>query len=308
MSIIIGGSTLSERQDDRLSFGLFGVSGSGKTLGAASFGGGDFGKVIIINVEMGPEEGGGGATVLRYASAIHKRLTQDQILLLDVATWTDMQGQFKWLRTNAAKLVADGFRVLVLDSGTEMSRLIKRALTDINPGNLRGQGAKGTQEEDSAKKNHKRELVTSLDGNVTRAVEWDDYDMIEDRYVEMHSKLKQLPFLFVTTFLEKDVFDEGNKKKWAGIGPMMIGKALPAQMPAQFDAFFHCEQRQLGEHVWLTSNDPTSLDAKSAHIAKHRFGKVDAPLKRIVEADGVALLRNIGISADTLRVTPKEAA
>lgn len=289
--VVVGGVTLDTTRNDRLSFGLYGITGSGKTLGGSSFGGGEYGKIIDINVEAGPPEGGGGATVLKYASGIFNRIQPADVLKLDVRSWADMQNQYAWLRDNADALYKQGYRVLMLDSGTAMCYCIHLALTSIDPtkikGNIDSQGR-----EDSAKKNHKRELVPNLLGDATRAFEYDDYEMVYDRYIHLHTLLKALPFTFVTTFLEKEMYDEQTRKYKVGIGPKLVGRQLPSQMPSEFDAFIHCEQRD-GKYVWLMKNDPTELGNESPYYAKHRFGNL---VDRVEEADGVNLLKKLGVT------------
>lgn len=280
MGTLIGGVPLNKVQSNRLSFGLYGVSGRGKTLGAASFGGGEYGKIIVLNVEAGPEEGPGGLCTLLHAQGIHPRLRAEDVLVLNVTSWEDMQNQYQWLRNNQADLVAENYKVLVLDGGTAISYLIRHAIVSRAP------------EYNPTPKRHNimGQLVTTLGGEATSPMELYQYDIVYDRYIEMHSLLKHLPFTFVTTFLESDAYDEETRKNKVGVGPRLIGKKLPTQIIAEVDGFFHCELVD-NVHMWLTSNDPTQIGSPNMAQAKHRFG---LKLNRYEPADGAALLAKIG--------------
>lgn len=281
MSSILGGISLSKVKTNRLSFGLYGVSGKGKTLGAASFGGGEHGKIIVLNVEVGPEEGPGGLCTLLHAKDIHPRLDPDDVKVISITSWTDLQNQFVWLRDNQKALVDEGYAVLVLDGGSAISYLIRQAIVNMAP------------EYSPTPKRHNimGQLVTTLSGASTSPMELYQYDIVYDRYIEMHSLLKQLPFTFVSTFLETEAYDEETRKLKIGVGPKLIGKKLPAQIIAEVDGFFHCEVDDDGKFVWLTSNNPTQIGATNLAQAKHRFG---LKLDKYEPADGVLLLQKIG--------------
>lgn len=280
--MIVGGIKLSDTQARRLSFGLYAPSGRGKTLGAASFGGGEFGKIIVILAEVGPEEGAGGLTTLLYAKGIHDRIASEDVLVLNVTNWEEMREQFAWLRVNAPDLSAEGYSTLVLDGGTALSYIIRQEIVNRDP------------EYSPTPKRHNimGQLVPSLLGSASSPMELYQYDLVYDRYIDMHSKLKQLPFTFITTFLEKEAFDEETKKNKIGLGPKLIGKQLPAQIPAEVDGFFHCEINDEGQHVWLTKNDPSKFGAPSPAVAKHRFGNI---VNQYEPADGAKLLQKLGV-------------
>lgn len=280
MPITIGGTPLNKVLSNRLSFGLYGVSGRGKTLGAASFGGGEHGKIIVLNIEAGPEEGPGGLCTLLHAKGIHDRISPEDVLVLTVTSWKDMQDQYVWLRDNQASLVAEGYKVLILDGGTAISYLIRQAIVSMTP------------EYSATPKRHNimGQLVTTLSGDATSPMELYQYDIIYDRYIEMHSLLKHLPFTFVSTFLETEAYDEETRKVKMGVGPKLIGKKLPAQIIAEVDGFFHCEIVD-GKHMWLTANNQSEIGASNMAQAKHRFG---LKLEKYEPADGVALLAKLG--------------
>lgn len=273
------GTPLSKVKSHRLSFGLYGVSGRGKTLGAASFAGPE-GKLIVLNVEAGPDEGPGGLCTLLHAGDIHTWLNPDNILVLTVTRWQDMQNHFVWLRDNQQALMADGYTTLMLDGGTAISYLIRQAIIQRDP------------EYSPTPKRHTimGQLVPTLDGKGTSQMELYQYDIVYDRYIEMHTLLKHLPFTFVSTFLETEAFDEETRKSKIGLGPKLVGKKLPAQIIAEVDGFFHCEIVD-GAHKWLTANDPTQIGNSNLAQAKHRFG---LKLDRYEPADGFALLKKIG--------------
>lgn len=291
---IIGGRMLDTLSRDRLSIGLYGPSNSGKSTNAASFGGGDWGKVLFFNIESGPAEGAGGATPLLYLTGIHPRIKGEDVRVVDVRDWADMMNQFRWMQRDYRKLLAEGYRVLVIDGGTELCRMLEVALTSIDPTKLKGNtNQKG--EEDSAKKNHKRELVPDLTGTGGRALEWDDYSMIHDRFKHAVDISKALPFLTVWTFLEGQGYDEVNTKVQSGIGPDATGRKLPSRIPSWFDCFFHCEQNEAGAFRWLTRNNPrVNGGANGPYFAKNRFGNT---LRDYEMADGAALLKKLGVKA-----------
>lgn len=289
---IIGGRMLSDLVADRLSIGLYGPSNSGKSTNAASFGGGDWGKVLFFNVESGPAEGAGGATPLKYLTGIHPRIKQTDVLVIDVRDWADMMNQFRWLGREYRKLIAAGYRVLVIDGGTELCRMLEVALCSLDPSKLKG-NVDDRGKEDSAKKNHKRELVPDVLGVGGRALEWDDYAMIHDRFKHAVDISKQLPFLTVWTFLEGQGYDESKTKVEIGVGPDATGRKLPARIPAWFDCFFHCEQNEAGAFRWLTSNNPrVNGGANGPYFAKNRFGKT---LREHEMADGAVLLKKLNV-------------
>jgi hypothetical protein len=294
----IGAVALSSLDPTRMSIGLFGPTGSGKTTNSVSFAGGEWGKVLFIIVESGPEGGAGGATSLQYLSDIHPRVKVDDVTTLTARDWEDMQNQFRWIKNNVVKLRESGITTMVIDSGTELTRIIEVGLRSINPKNLKGNtNAKG--EEDSAKKNHILELVPDIGGSGGRAFEWFDYNVVHDRFKSVIDVAKQCGFRLVVTFLEGQGYDEKDGSTKMGIGPDATGRLLPSRIPSWFDCFFHCEVNETGEFVWLTANDPKRPGATGPYIAKNRFGK---KLRRYEPADGVALLKRLGITAP---VAPK---
>lgn len=279
---IIGGRPLSKAVP-RYSFGLYGRFGAGKTLGAASFLA-PGSKAIVFNVEFGPEDAAGGLTTLKHAEGILD-IKQDDILLLDVKDWADMQNQFAWLCQNRMALVEQGYTLVILDSGTALSRILQNAFTDMAPEhgpNVKRHSLMG-------------ELVPTILGESTSLMELGLYPMVTHRYIEMHSQMKQLPFTFVTTFAEKDAYDEETRKIKIGIGPKLVGKELPSMIPGEVDGMFHCEQRANAagelEYVWLTDNDPTVFGNDNMYVAKRRFG---LKLDKYIPANGLELMRRIG--------------
>jgi len=297
----IGAVPLKELNPERLSIGLFGPTGSGKSTNSASFGGGEWGKILYIIVESGPEGGTGGATPLLYLKDIHPRVKVEDVFTLTVRDWDDMQNQFRWIKANVAKLKADGVSTIVIDSGTEVTRMIEVALRSINPKNLKGNtDEKG--KEDSAKKNHILELVPDIGGTGGRAFEWFDYDVVHDRFKSVIDIAKQCPFRLVVTFLEGQGYEEKDSDKKVGVGPDATGRKLPSRIPSWFDAWFHCEISETGEFVWLTANDPRKPGATGPYIAKHRCGKA---LRRYEPADGAALLRRLGVKPTAPAVVEK---
>ena len=286
IQVKIGGSKLSDAKP-RYSFGLYGRFGAGKTLGAASFLAPEE-KAIWFNIEFGPEEGPGGLATLLHAKEIFPRINPENILVLTVASWTDMQSQYAWLAQNRFDLVEQGYTLVVLDSGTALSRLIQNTITDMAPEhgpNVKRHSLMG-------------ELVPTITGQYTSIMELGLYPMVTHRYIEVHSKLKQMPFTFVSTFAEKDAYDEQTRKVIIGTGPKLIGKELPSMMAGEVDGMFHCEQRPRPdsqgelEHVWLTDNDPQIFGNEVPYVAKRRFG---LKVERYEKADGLALLRKIGV-------------
>jgi hypothetical protein len=280
MGATIGGVSLSKVQSNRLSFGLYGPSGRGKTLGAASFGGGEFGKIIVLNVEVGPEEGPGGLCSLLHAQGIHDRLVPEDVLVLNITSWKDMQDQYAWLRANQGDLVTEGYKILILDGGTAMSYLIRQAIVSMIP----------VYDPSPKRHNIMGQLVTTLSGEATSAMELYQYNIIYDRYIEMHSLLKHLPFTFISTFLEAEAYDEEKRKVVIGVGPKLIGRQLPAQIIAEVDGFFHCETTN-DTYQWLTTNNPQEIGNPNPAVAKRRFG---LKLSQYEPADGAQLLQKIG--------------
>lgn len=264
----------------RYSFGLCGTSGRGKTLGAASFLAPDE-KLIVYNVEGGPEDGPGGLATLLHAEDIFPRIKPSNVWVIPVQSWGDMQSAYTKVKQNRDALVADGYTTQLLDGGTALSYQIRQALVNLAP------------EPTNNPKRHNilGSIVTTLEGYETSAMELYYYDLVYDRYIDMHAKLRQLPFTFITTFLEKEVYDEETRRTKIGVGPKLIGKQLPAQVPAEVDGFFHCEIKD-GKHVWLTSNDPTQFDSMNPAVAKHRFG---LKLAKYEPADGFAILTKLGV-------------
>lgn len=248
-------------------------------MGGASFAGPNE-KVIVYNVEGGPEDGPGGLATLLHAADIFPHLKPENVWVIPVQSWGDMQNAYQTVKANREKLVAEGYTVQMLDGGTALSYQIRQALVSMSP------------EPSNNPKRHNilGSIVTTLEGYETSAMELYYYDLVYDRYIDMHAKLRQLPFTFITTFLEKEVYDEETRRNKIGVGPKLIGKQLPAQIPAEVDGFFHCELKD-GKHVWLTANDPTQFNSMNPAVAKHRFG---LKLDKYEVADGQALLRKIG--------------
>src|SRR3989304_5345074 len=99
----IGAVPLKELNPERLSIGLFGPTGSGKSTNSASFGGGEWGKILYIIVESGPEGGTGGATPLLYLKDIHPRVKVEDVFTLTVRDWDDMQNQSRTVSVNRSE-------------------------------------------------------------------------------------------------------------------------------------------------------------------------------------------------------------
>lgn len=276
---------LGDLNPKRNSFGLYAPSGRGKTLQSLSFAGEGIGKAIVINVETGPEEGAGGLTTLFHCDGIYPHLNaawlRENTLVYDVRSWEEMQSVLAQIKLRAADLVADGYTLLVLDGGSALSYLIRLAFTRLAP------------EGGASAKRHTiiGALVTDAEGNATSNMELAYYDVIYDRYLDMHSKLKQLPFTFVATYLEDEAYDPETRKIKIGRGPRLVGKKLPSQIAAEVDGFFHLEVKD-GQRMWLTDNDPTELGNPVDAIAKNRFGK---RVEKWIEADGSKLLERLGV-------------
>ncbi len=275
--------TLGELSDTRYSFGLYAPTGLGKTLQSFSFVGEGIGKAIAINVETGAEDAPGGLATLLHCDGIYPHLTskwlRDTTLVMPVKEWGDMQTVYATLKRDKDQLVKDGYTTLVLDGGSALSYCIRLEFTKLSP------------EVNVSSKRHTiiGSLVSDVELNSTSLMELSYYDVLYDRYMQIHNLLKQLPFTFVTTFLEDEVYDPETRTIKVGRGARLIGKKLPSQIAAEFDGFFHCEIVD-GKRMWLTTNDPTELGNMNNAIAKHRFGN---KLAKYEEANGVALMKKI---------------
>jgi hypothetical protein len=277
---------LGELNNKRYSFSLYCPSGRGKTLGALSFAGRDYGKAIVLNVESGPEDGAGGLSTLLHCDGIYDHLDPDWLkettIVRPVRTWEEAQTALAWLRQDKAELVADGYNLLVLDGGTALTYQIRTAYVNMPPENTTT----------SKRHNIINALVTDALGDATSMMEISYYDGIYDRYLQYHTLLKQLPFTFVCTYLEGEQYDQETRKIKTGKGPLTVGKKLPPQLIAEVDGFFHVETDEHGNRRWLTDNDPTQFGNMNDAWAKHRFGQ---KLSKYEEPNGVALLGKIGV-------------
>jgi len=291
-STTVGARPLATAYDpSRFTLGLYARNGVGKTAGAASFCGGEAGKGLVLNIEAGVVNDAGGATTIQHLAGIYDHVTQDDFSMLDVRDWQDAENQIRWLQREAPNLVEDGFTTLIMDSGTDSVQLLKRALTRINPANLKGNVDKHGQE-DSAKKNHKRALVPWIDGKPGRGMEFDDWEYIADSFFFVIATLKGLPFRLIVTFTEGEGYDENTGMKM-GYGPSTEGQKIGKSIMGKFNAFFHCRVAETGQHMWLTQNTVGATDSLGdPYWAKHRYG---LKLDRLEPANGLALMKKIGV-------------
>lgn len=302
---------LGQLARSRFNLVLGGPSHSGKSTGAASFFGGERGKVVWFMIEHGQPEGAGGATPLLYLKGINDRLDPDRdVLVLRVTSWMEMQAQHRWVCNNAERLVKDGFTGMVWDGATELSAMLEDSFGEIDARKLLADDYTPGQQ----KRDAKRYIVTDIDGLPGSSLEMNDYGTIIGRMRNVVKKAKLLPFAFIITCGDGPLYDKetGLPK---GIGPDLTGKKLPDLFTYWIDYYFHCERREIKtaavparagqpavaatkrtEYVWLTANDQTIIGNQNRFYAKTRAGQY---LNQYEPADGAALLDKLGIKPHT---------
>lgn len=288
-----GGQLLSELEVRRFNLLLTGSAGTGKSTGAVGFGGGDYGKVIYFLIEHGQKGGAGGALPLKFLKGINDGIREDEILVLRVESWAQMQAQHKWLKENAARLYDEGYRVLVCDGVSELCMLLEDAFTKLSPTN-------------DADGNKMLQVVTDIDNIGGRMMEQRDYTFVARRLRSYIKETKKFPFTFIATALDGPLYDENQRGEDAtpiGIGPDVTGRKLANKICQAFDFVFHCErkitkkrdaatnQTTLTEsYLWLTK-DHTRGVGQPPYFAKARSGKA---LTEYEPADGRAVLKKLG--------------
>lgn len=302
-----GGVMLGQLARSRFNVLLGGPPHSGKSVGAASYFGGDRGKALWFAVEHGQEGGAGGATPLLYLKDINPRLDPEKdIQVFRCSAWGEFQEQFKWICDNAEKLVQQGYTGFVMDGWTELCSQMEDTLQDVDPRRLFGtEYSEGAQKRDA-----KRSVLKDLDDLAGSYLEISDYNLLIGRSRNVMKKMKLLPFTLVMTALDGDLYDEEKNVK-IGIGPDVTGRKLAPRLCSWVDYYFHCERRQVKaqpakenkpaiaasmEYVWRTANDPAIIGNPCRFFAKSRGGSA---LNDIEPADGAALLDKLGVKPHT---------
>lgn len=292
---------LTSLSADRSSFLLVGPPGVGKSVGAATFGGGDYGRILYMLVEHGQEGGAGGATPLKFLSDV-TGVREEDVDVLPVTSWNHAQVQYRWVVEHVRELWERGVRTLVVDGVTELSAMIEEALNSINPSQI-GVGVGDGQ------RSIINNLVLDIDGRAGRQMEMADFGRILRLMRGFIAKSKLLPFRVVATALEGDMYGDSKRESGAdatpvAIGPDVPGRKLVNRLCAQFDFVFHCERQtqkvaaEAGKapafrttYVWMTQNDPRLAGNQNKCFAKTRAGY---QLERFVPANGRTALKALG--------------
>lgn len=301
--IVVAGPTgivpLSSLSVDRSSFLLVGPPGVGKSVGAVTFGGGEYGRILYMLVEHGQEGGAGGATPLKYLADV-TGVREEEIDVLPVTSWNHAQTQYRWIVDHVRELFEERkIRTLVIDGVTEISAMIEEALGGINPAQI------GVT--DSNQRSLVNDLVKDIDGRAGRQLEKADFGRMLRLVRGFVGRSKLLPFRVVATALEGDMYGDtrqGPESLPIGIGPDVPGRKLVGRLCAQFDFVFHCERQAHRDrtpdgkplparisYVWLTSNDPRLSGNTNGYFAKTRAGY---SLDRFVAANGRNVLTALG--------------
>lgn len=302
---------LGQLKKERFNLCLGGPAHSGKSIGAASFFGGERGKVVWFAIEHGQPEGAGGATPLHYLAGINDRLDPDRdCMVLHVDSWEAMQASYKYVCDNAVRLVREGYVGMVWDGVTELCAMLEDAFQEIDARVVLG----ASYTDGQAKRDAKRFIVTDIDGLPGSSLEQADYGTIIGRVRNVVKGGKLLPFTFIMTALDGPIFDKDSGLQ-KGTGPEMTGRKLPDLFVSWVDYYFHCERAitktaavpakgavpavpasQRIDYRWLTANDPAILGNQNRFFAKSRAG---LRLAQYEPADGAALLDKLGISPAT---------
>lgn len=299
-TFVAGGQLLSELEVRRFNLLLTGSAGTGKSTSAVGFGGGDYGKVIYFLIEHGQKGGAGGALPLKFLKGINDGIGEDEILVLRVESWAQMQAQHKWLKENANRLYTEGYRVLVCDGISELCMLLEDAFTKIAP------GTKASE----AEGNQMLQVITDIDAIGGRMMEQRDYGFVARRLRSYIKETKKFPFTFLATALDGPLYDENQRGEDAtpiGIGPDVTGRKLANKVCQAFDFVFHCTRKvtktrdpktqttSVSEsYLWLTK-DHTRGVGQPPYFAKARSGKA---LSEYEAADGRAVLKKLGFVPD----------
>lgn len=289
----LGGRPLTEAKIERLSIMLCGPSGTGKTLGAASFGGGPYGKILVWEVESGPEGGAGGANSLLGVNEAYPWISPNDIQLVTIRSLDQLNAEFQHMQKHYQELVEAGFTTFVFDGYTELGWLYEEAITSLNPRALRGAPSAAEKEAVSLSL-HKRELIPNLLGESGKQMSMDDYGIILSRVSYVHFHCKLWPFTYVCTTLPGPIYDFRNPQgEPIGVGPELPGRVLPTKMMPRFDIWLFTYSPQTlpisvrlpAGYYWMTQTNNQGV------FAKHRFG---SKLKQYEPAGGVALLKKVG--------------
>lgn len=300
--IIPGAKRMSQVDKAAVTLCLGGPSGAGKTTGAFSFFGGDYGKVVYLGIEA-PQgnTGGGGATPAIYMS---KKLGIDEsdVELLYCRSWKEFQAKWALIVKHAPDLYKAGYRGIIWDGITEASLLLDDSLSNIAPSDI---GAS-----DDGQINAIREIVKNLGQVAGRKVAQADFGIIGSWIRDSIKRLKTMPFTAILTAIDGPLYPEnakGMEVEPIGIGPELVGRKLPHAFFKDMDFYFHCDkivdrvQQSDGQggqktvlvkrYRWLTENDPR-VPGTPMYFAKSRAGST---LSMYEVADGKALLKKFGV-------------
>lgn len=293
-TFVPGGQLLSELNVERFNLLLYGPMGVGKSTGSIGFGGGEYGKVIYFLVEHSQKGGAGGALPLKFLAGINEGIRENEVLILRVESWAQMQAQHKWLKDNAARLYEEGYRVLVCDGISELCAMLEDAFTKIAPTGKETDG------------NTMLQVVTDIDAVGGRMMEQRDYSFVARRLRSYIRETKKFPFTFIATAQEGPLYDENSRGEDAvpiGVGPDATGRKLVSKLCYAFDFVFRAErqmtkardpktqQTTVSEtYRWLTKDHTRGVGQPPA-FAKHRAGRA---LSEYEVADGRAVLKKLG--------------